>query len=108
MAGRSRIWGRLHQERSPGCLKERTSPLQAPGPWAGTVTHMDNGWVCGMVSQEKWDKTKRLIQEMGEMVANDHLPLMRLLQVWGFLMYVVWTYPWINPYMKGLHLTIDS
>ncbi len=23
-------------------------------------------------------------------------------------MYVVWTYPWINPYMKGLHLTIDS
>ena len=23
-------------------------------------------------------------------------------------MYVVRTYPWINPYMKGLHLTIDS
>ena len=23
-------------------------------------------------------------------------------------MYVVRTYPWLNPYMKGMHLTIDS
>ncbi len=84
------------------------SPSQAPGPLAGRVTHMDNGQICGMVSQEKWDKMKRLIQEMGEMVAKDHLPLARLLQIWRFLMYVVRTYPWINPYIKGLHLTIDS
>ncbi len=41
------------------------------------------------------------------MVEQDHLPLGRLLQIWGCLMYVVQTYPWINPYMKGLHLTID-
>jgi hypothetical protein len=61
-----------------------------------------------MVSQEKWDKTKSLILEMVEMVAQDCLPLAQLLQIWGFLMYVVCTYPWINPYMKGLHLTIDS
>ncbi len=26
----------------------------------------------------------------------------------GFLIYVVWTYPWLNPYIKGLHLAIDS
>jgi len=61
-----------------------------------------------MVSQEKWDKTKRLIREMADMVEQDCLPLARLLQIRGFLMYVVRTYPWINPYMKGLHLTIDS
>jgi hypothetical protein len=61
-----------------------------------------------MVSQEKWDKTKRLIAELEGMVALDCLPLTRLLQIRGFLMYVVHTYPWINPYMKGLHLTIDS
>jgi len=42
------------------------------------------------------------------MVKRDCLPLARLLQIRGFLMYVVRTYPWINPYMKGLHLTIDS
>jgi hypothetical protein len=26
----------------------------------------------------------------------------------GFLIYVVRTYPWLNPYIKGLHLMIDS
>jgi hypothetical protein len=88
--------------------QKRTSPSQTPGPWAGTVTHTDGGRVCGMVSQEKWDKTKRLIAKMEEMVARDYLSLARLLQVMGFLMYMVQTYPWINPYMKGLHLTINS
>jgi len=88
--------------------RKRTSPSQTPGPWAGTVTHTDGGKVCGMVSKEKWDKTKRLVAELEEMVARDYLPLTRLLQIRGFLMYVVRTYPWINPYMKGLHLTIDS
>ena len=61
-----------------------------------------------MVSQEKWEKTQSLIGEMSEMMAQDHYPLARLLQIRGFLMYVVRTYSWINPYMKGLHLTIDS
>ncbi len=73
------------------------------------MTHTDGGRVSGMVSQEKWDKTKQLIQEMVVMVEQDCLPLARLLQIWGFLMYVVHTFPRINPYtMKGLHLTIDS
>jgi hypothetical protein len=31
------------------------------------VTHT-GGRLCGMVSQDEWDKTKRLIEEMGEMV----------------------------------------
>ena len=61
-----------------------------------------------MVSQEKWEKTQRLIKEMLDMIPQDYYPLSRLLQIRGFLMYVAGTYPWINPYMKGLHLTIDS
>ena len=88
--------------------RKRTSPSLTPGPWAGTVTHTEDGRVSGMVLQEKWEKTKRLIAEMLEMVSQDNFPLARLLQIRGFLMYVVRTYPWINPYMKGLHLTIDS
>ena len=42
------------------------------------------------------------------MLSNPLLPLHRLLQIWGFLIYVVRTYKWLNPYIKGLHLTIDS
>jgi len=43
--------------------RKRTSPTETPGPWAGTVTHTEGGSVLGMVSQEKWDKTKHLIDE---------------------------------------------
>ena len=32
----------------------------------------------------------------------------RLEVIRGFLNYVVQTYPWMNPYIKGLHLTIDG
>ena len=61
-----------------------------------------------MVSQEKWEKTKRLIMELSRISDQDLLPLQRLLEIRGFLIYVVRTYPWLNPYIKGLHLTIES
>jgi hypothetical protein len=57
----------------------RSSPSLTPGPLAGTITHTDSGRVSGMVSQEKWDKTKRLIREVADMVERDCLPLARLL-----------------------------
>ncbi len=88
--------------------RKRTSPSETPGPWAGTVTHTDGGRVCGMVSQEKWEKTKRLVMELSRMLEQDFLPLQHLLVILGFLIYVVWTYPWLNPYIKRLHLTRDS
>jgi hypothetical protein len=61
-----------------------------------------------MLSQEKWEKIKLLIKEMSRMVEQDFLLLQRLLMIRGFLIYVVQTYPWLNPYIKGLHLRIDS
>ena len=82
--------------------------MDTPGPWAGTVTHTAGGRVLGMVSQVKWDKTKLLNAELGEMIPKGPLPLQRLLEIRGFLLYVVRTYTWLNPYMKGLHLTVDS
>ena len=36
------------------------------------------------------------------------VPRQRLLEIRGFLNYVVRTYPWIKPCPKGLHLTIDG
>ena len=38
-------------------------PLQAPGIWSETVTTTDAG-VDWLVSQDRWDKTKSLIQEV--------------------------------------------
>ena len=89
------------QAYSTGCTRrgmqdasrKRTSPSQTPGPWTSTVTHSDGGKVCSMVLQEERDKTKHLIAELKEMVTLDCLPLTRLLQIRGFLMYVVRMYP---------------
>ncbi len=64
--------------------------------------------MVGMVSQEKWDKTRHLIQELLEMIPKGPLPLQQMLEIRGFLMYVVRTYTWMNPYIKGMHNTIDS
>ena len=88
--------------------RKRTPPSLTTGPWAGTVTHTDNGELVGMVSQKKWDKTKSLIRELAQMIEKGSLPLQRLLEIRGFLNYVVRTYKWLNPYIKGLHLTIDG
>ena len=102
----------VHGQYGAGCTRlgvqdasrKRTMPTHTPGPWAGTVTHTDAGEVIGMVSQEKWDRTKALIQELSDLLSNPPLPLHRLLQTRGFLIYVVRTYKWLNPYIKGLHL----
>ena len=88
--------------------RKQTSPAECQGPWAGTVTRTEGGLLVGMVSQEKWGKTKGLLKELIDMLVDGPLPLQRMLEIQGFLMYVVRTYPWLNPYMKGMHLTIDS
>jgi hypothetical protein len=88
--------------------RKRTFPTVMPGYWAGTVTHTEGGSVVGMVSQEKWDKTRRMIEELLEMIPKSPLPLQQMLKIRDFLMYLVRTYTWINPYIKGMHNTIDS
>ncbi len=52
-----------------------TLPSEMPGPWAGTVTHTEGGCIVGMVSQEKWNMTKKMIEELREMVSRGPLPL---------------------------------
>jgi hypothetical protein len=69
-----------------------TLASRTPGPWAGTVTHTDRDQVCGMVSQEKWEKTQLLIWVLRSMLERDFLPLQQLLEIRGFLVYVVRTY----------------
>ena len=92
---------------------KRTFPSPTPGPWAGTVSHTDRHEVAGLMSEEKWDKTRSLILELVELIGTvsnpaARVPRQRLLEIRGFLNYVVRTYPWLNPYLKGLHLTIDG
>jgi hypothetical protein len=90
--------------------RKRRGPRQDPGAWAGAVLRTDGDVPEVQVSEEKWAKTKSQIAEVQCMldVAINQLPLKRLMQVRGFLLYVTRTYRYLTPYLKGLHLTIDG
>ena len=51
---------------------------------------------------------KALLIELTDMLEKGLLALQHLLEIRGFLMYVVRTYPRLNPYMKWMHLTVDN
>lgn len=90
--------------------RKRTSPSQTPGPWAGSVIHTD-GKLVALISQKKWDKMKTMLAELTELMnarEDKKVPHKRLEQIRGFAIYVSRTYDWMPPYLKGLHLTIDS
>eukprot|EP00956_Cyclotella_meneghiniana_P007532 scaffold10178_cov23-Cyclotella_meneghiniana.AAC.4 len=90
--------------------RKRTSPTRTPGPWAGSVVHTD-GHLVALVSQKKWNKMKAMVEELHQLLQarEDKLvPHKRLEQIRGFAIYVSRTYDWTPPYLKGLHLTIDS
>ncbi len=90
------------------CRKRAPSSHRA-GAWAGSVCHTDSGAVTVMVTGDKWLKARGHIQYLLD-IANttnqfDHKDLERIR---GFLIYVVRTYPAFTPYLKGIHLTLDS
>ena len=98
--------------------RKRTSPSTTPGPWAGGVTSTEygkddgnpRGDVVKTVTQIKWEKIQSLVRELREMFTQDSKKMnrKRLEQIRGFLVYVARTFKFMNPYIKGLHLTIDG
>ena len=63
----------------------------------------------GLVSQEIWDKTQRLIAEMVgmEREGRDGMARARMDSIRRFLVYVSRTYMDTNHYLKGVHLTLE-
>lgn len=85
-------------------------PRQDPGPWAGSVIEIgQDGSVFVTVTQERWVKTKSIIRWISnEMEESDVIEFKQLERYRGFLIYVARTYPMLIPYLKGIHLTLDS
>ena len=63
-----------------------------------------------MVLQDKWDKTQRIIVKLTRMNLEDSegMHWARMESIIGFLIYFSMKYRDINPYLKGLHLILDS
>jgi hypothetical protein len=84
-------------------------PSQCQGAWAGShVIILDGsiGITCGI---DKWAKAQRLLHELHEeFTLSPRLHHKSLEQKRGFFVHLQWTYPCITPFLKGMHLTIDS
>lgn len=89
-------------------------PSKVPGPWCGAFVASYEGSVWVYVSQEKWDKAKRIVRETCQELENFHKGLLTglnhktLEKGRGFLVYFTRTYTSLTPYLKGIHLTLDS
>jgi hypothetical protein len=72
------------------------------------VVNTSEGKVTVLATHEKWVKLKALIQWLWENHDDpdgiDHKLLERKR---GFLLHMVQTYPALNPYLKGVHGTLD-
>jgi hypothetical protein len=103
--------------------RKRLPVAQDGGPWTGTVVHTTNYRVSVMVADKRWIKTQTSIRHLFyEMISlekgreqEDVGPRSRqgvdhkaLESDRGFLIYVSQTYPYMAPYLKGVHLTMYS
>ena len=86
-------------------------PSQAPGTWVGTVTTNKEGFY-GLVSQDWRDKTQGLIQEVRRTEEKesdrDGMDISRLDSIRGLLVSALRNYQDMKPYLKGIHITLDS
>ena len=96
--------------------RKRREPSNSPGAWAGTIIRTEGEKVEKLVSQERWDKTREKIRWMHSHLVEreEHgsldmwIPFKMLESIREFLVYVSRTYTEMVPYLKGIHLTLDS
>ena len=94
--------------------RKRRPPSKRPGAWAGGVHRISSDVISKSVTQEKWDKARGYARELVDAFLNcatgalptfDHKDLERKR---GFLIHLAITFASIVPYLKGIHLTLDS
>jgi hypothetical protein len=118
-----RVGFQLNHHALHHTIKKRHRAAQDGGPWTGTVIHTKKYRVSAMVTEKLWIKTqtiiRRLVDEMissrkgseqdnGSPRSNQLVEHKALESDRGFLIYVSKTYPSMVPYLKGIHLTLDS
>ena len=89
--------------------RKRSGPSLEPGPWAGGVMHTSGGDVSKLLTEERWAKTRRILNRIYlEMDSSVGMKYDLLNSDRGFLVYVTRAYSNLTPYLKGMHLTLAS
>jgi hypothetical protein len=89
--------------------RKRRSPSKTPGAWAGSNVIIQPEGIVVTVSKEKWKKTKGIIAKWAMQVAETgEVNYQEFESDLGFLIYVTRTFPCMQPYLKGFHLTLHG
>jgi len=84
-------------------------PSQQPGAWSGayvSASAAEFGVSCG---QAKWEKAQGTINDLNmKLSQSTSLNHKDLEQKRGFMVHLQCTYPGITPFLKGIHLTLNS
>jgi hypothetical protein len=94
--------------------RKRRPPSTEGGVWAGSVDHTSGGEVVVLAPQDKWEKLIRQIEWLEvenvkvERGSSKGILYEELEKVRGFMVHMVHTYPGLNLYLKGIHLTLCS
>ncbi|KAL7570492.1 hypothetical protein ACA910_004273 [Epithemia clementina (nom. ined.)] len=88
--------------------RKRREPSQAPGAWAGALIITGEDGVFKLVLQERWDKVKGHIATLKLWSDQAEANRKDLEQIRGLLVYVSLTYTTMTPYLKGIHLSLES
>jgi len=90
-------------------LRKRSPPSQQAGAWTGTLAHSLPDALTVSCTQEKWEKARAFLENMQHILdQNGDFCHKTLEQQRGFLVYITWTYPSLVPFLRGIHLTLDS
>ena len=92
-------------------LRKTKPPSQVPGAWAGALVACHHDKVTKSVTLAKWNKGKecgRRISEEMKKSCDGLLAFKPLERDRGFFVHLGMTFPSFNPFLKGIHLTLDS
>ena len=89
------------------CKRRQVS--QRGGPWAGGVVFADKGLLRKFLSKLRWDKLHTHLDWMLVTATSPQgLENKRFRQARGFCVYASMTYDFMQPFLKGMHLTADG
>jgi hypothetical protein len=90
-------------------LKKQKGSSKMTGPWAGSMIFLhEGGGVRILVTQDKWDEMKRLLEALVVLDESEWLDFKSLESVRGFLIFVYRTYRPVIPFLLGIHHMLDS
>jgi hypothetical protein len=108
-----RIAKRLQYLGIQNAARKTRPPTREPGAWAGAVFRVYLREIVKTVTQEKWDKAKRLIDELDESMGpkledDSTVDYKQLETIRGFMCHIGQTFTIVMPFLKGFHLTLSS